>query len=91
MRCTTGFTTRTLQDAHILARPPYQRGTGPAPLQVATKIPKSLRDPLHNLRDEADIHARAWVRLEYVLRPLGFLDAHGPTGTPPMLAVELAV
>lgn len=71
--------------------PLTNEATGPVPLQVATKIPKSLRDPLHHLRDEADIHARAWGRLEHVLRPLGFLDAHGPTGTPPMLALEIAV
>ena len=59
--------------------------------QVATKIPKLLQDPLHQLRDEADIHARAWARLPHVLRPLGFLAAHDPTGTPAMLVLEVAL
>lgn len=37
------------------------------------------------------MHARAWVRLEHVLRPLGFLDPHEPTRTPPMLVLEIAL
>lgn len=60
-------------------------------LQVAIKIPNVVYDPMGQLRAEAAMHAEAWLRLDNVLRPLGFLAAHDETGTPAMLVMEIAV
>lgn len=60
-------------------------------LQVAAKIPKLSTNPRNELHAEADMHARAWLQLNHVLRPMGYLPAHTPTGTPAMLLMEIAV
>lgn len=69
---------------------PLKAATGPVSLQVAAKIAKSVQD-MHQLRDEAEVHTRAWSGLDHVLRPLGFLAAHGPTRSPAMLVTEIAM
>lgn len=51
----------------------------------------SARDPFHDLEAEADVHARAWARLDHVLKPLGFLAADHETGTPAMLVSEIGM
>lgn len=65
--------------------------TDPGLFQVAIKIHKLPHDPLNQLRAEADMHTRAWLRLDHVLRPLGYLPAHAPTETPAMLVLEIAL
>lgn len=62
-----------------------------ARLQVALKTNQAAHDPLQMLHAEAELHAYAWLHLPYVLRPLGFLDAHDPSGTPAVLVVEIGV
>ncbi|CAN0264908.1 unnamed protein product, partial [Ascophyllum nodosum] len=45
-------------------------------MQVAAKVPIVVQDPLGKLRTEAEKHAQAWMELDHVLRPIGFLAAH---------------
>lgn len=59
--------------------------------QVAVKANQAANDPLQMLHAEAELHAYAWLHLPYVLRPLGYLDAHDPSGTPAVLVVEIGV
>lgn len=59
--------------------------------QVAAKVPRVVQDPLGELHEEAKKHAQAWRELQYVLRPYGFLTAHGETGTPAVLMMEIAM
>lgn len=51
----------------------------------------SAQDPFHDLEAEADVHARAWARLDHVLKPLGFLSADRATDTPAMLVSEIGM
>ena len=62
-----------------------------ARLQVAVKANQAAHDPLQMLHAEAELHAFAWLHLPYVLRPLGYLDSHDPSGTPAVLVVEIGV
>ncbi|CAN0058885.1 unnamed protein product, partial [Ascophyllum nodosum] len=57
---------------------------------VAAKVPIVVQDPLGKLRAEAEKHAQAWMELDHVLRPIGFLAAHDTTGTPAVLLTEIA-
>ena len=58
---------------------------------MAAKVPRVVQDPLGELRAEAEKHAQAWMELDHVLRPFGFLSAHGETGTPAVLLMEIAM
>ena len=59
--------------------------------KVAAKVPLVVQDPLGKLRAEAEKHAQAWMELDHVLRPIGFLAAHDTTGTPAVLLTEIAM
>ncbi|CAM9827730.1 unnamed protein product [Ascophyllum nodosum] len=59
-------------------------------MQVAAKLPIVVHDPLGKLRAEAEKHVQAWMELDHVLRPIGFLAAHDTTGTPAVLLMEMA-
>lgn len=59
--------------------------------QMAVKVPTVVQDPLGELRAEAEMHAHAWLELDNVLRPFGFLAAHHQTGTPAALLMEIAM
>ncbi|CAM9571594.1 unnamed protein product, partial [Ascophyllum nodosum] len=60
-------------------------------MKVAAKVPTVVQDSLGELRDEAEKHAQAWMDLDHVLRPIGFLAAHDTTGTPAVLLMEIAM
>lgn len=57
--------------------------------QVAVKMNAVVEDPRQELQNEAELHFQAWIRLPHVVRPLGFLPAHAPTGFPAVLVMEL--
>lgn len=50
-----------------------------------------VQDPNRLLRKEAEVHVLAWLKLGYVLSPLGFLAAHDKTGTPAILVLEIGM
>lgn len=57
--------------------------------QVIIKLPRVAEDSPGLLREEAEAHLHAWLSLgQHVLSPIGFLEAHGETGTPAMLVLE---
>lgn len=58
---------------------------------MAAKVLRVVQDPHGELRAEAEKHAQAWMELDHVLRPIGFLDAHDPTGTPAVLLMEIGM
>ena len=58
---------------------------------MAAKVPCVVQDPLGELRAEAEKHAKAWMELDNVLLPFGFLSAHDQTGTPAVLVMEIAM
>ncbi|CAM9571173.1 unnamed protein product [Ascophyllum nodosum] len=60
-------------------------------MKVAAKVPIVVQDPLGELCAEAEKHAQAWMELDHVLRPIGFLAAHDTTGTPAVLLMEIAM
>lgn len=61
-------------------------------MQVALKINDSdRRDSHHSLEEEANMHAQAWLHLDNIIEPLGFLDAHDPTSNPAMLVMEIGL
>lgn len=57
-------------------------------MQVALKMHKVVQDPEEVLRAEAEMHVNAWVKLRHVISPIGYLEAHGKTGTPAILVLE---
>lgn len=59
--------------------------------QVAVKVPQVVYDPTGELRANAEKHAKAWLELDHVLLPFGFLSAHDQTGTPAALVMETAM
>lgn len=59
--------------------------------QVAVKVPRVVHDPYGELRADAEKHAQAWLELNHVLLPFGFLSAHEQTGTPAALVMEIAM
>ena len=59
--------------------------------QVATKVPRVAENALGELRAEAEMHTQAWIRLDYVLRPFGFLAAHDQRGSPAALVMEIGM
>ena len=63
----------------------------PTTNQVAAKVPKVVEDPNGDLCAEEEKHAEAWMKLDSVLQPFGFLVAHGDTGTPAVLLMEIAM
>lgn len=52
---------------------------------------QNVGDPHGDLEREAQMHAQAWVELDYVLKPYGFLAAHEPSDTPAILVMEIGV
>lgn len=74
-------------------RPPSTQLTARNPFtqQVALKMHRHVGDPHGSLRREAEMHAKAWARLNHVLKPYGFLAAHEATDTPAILVMEIGV
>ena len=58
---------------------------------MAAKVPRVVQDPLGKLCAEAEKHAKAWMELDNVLLPFGFMAAHDETGTPAVLLTEIAM